>query len=414
MKENCCGQQIRNRMRRGSVAIVAVTWLGLYGCVPALADSRKQENTAETFFNPLEITTPDPLLPQTKRPLTTLEQLKLRAALDELNRRAAARLAAGDDTGAFAIWNRELRLRRALGFQEEVAALGRVGEIAWRENQGLEVQVITRRLQAIQQQVQSQPTVNLRLLRSLGLAFEQVREPRSAIAVYEQILGIARQRKDIATEEATLRTLAQLRLSWFDYQNAAATYRQLLKFATARGDRFGEINYLQQLNFVYEQARQYQQAIAVKQQLGEIYQNQQQVDLLPGLQIAIARNYQALGQLEEAFQNYQQAYTSAWTLQQYDDASDALGRLIALYRSQEQIDAALQTSQILLQAQQLASNTYGMMVTYDGIGQIHLQRGEYPEALAAFQNGLQLAQQLQYQESYFAGRVKQVNRQLPK
>ena len=74
----------------------------------------------------------------------------------------------------------------------------------------------------------------------------------------------------------------------------------------------------------------------------------------------------------------------------------------------------MQTSQILLQAQQLASNTYGMMTTYDRIGQIYLKRANYPEALAAFQKGLELAQQLQYQETYFAGRIKQVNQQLPK
>jgi len=403
------------RWQRLSAAIaIAICWLWLSGITPAaLADNRKSK-TEETFFNPLEITTPDPLLPQPKRPLTGLERLKLKAALDELNQQAAARLAAGDNAGAFAVWNRELRLRRALGFQEEVEALGRVGEIAWRENQPLEVRVITRRLQAIQQQVPSQPTVNLRLLRSLGLAFQQVREPKSAIAVYEQILATTRQQKDVAATEATLRTLAELHLSWFNYPQAAATYEQLLKLVTTRGDLLGEVTYLQQLDYVYKRTKQYQQALAVKQKLGEIYQNQQQVTLLPALQLAIAADYQALGQLQEAFQNYQQAYTSAWSLQQYDIASDALRRLVALYRSQGQINEALQTSQILLEAQQLAANTYGMMTTYDQIGQIYLNRANYAEALAAFQKGLELAQQLQYQETYFAGRIKDINQRLSK
>ena len=55
-----------------------------------------------------------------------------------------------------------------------------------------------------------------------------------------------------------------------------------------------------------------------------------------------------------------------------------------------------------------------MMNTYDQIGQLYLQRGSYPEALAAFQNGLQLAQQLKYQETYFTQQIQQVNQRISK
>lgn len=374
-----------------------------------LADSRKPK-TEETFFNPLEIKTPDPLLPNPNLPLTPLQRLKLKATLDELDRQAAARYAVGDRNSALAIWNRELRLRRALGFQEEIQALSRVGGIAWRDNQRPELQVITQRLQTIGQQIQSQPNVNLQLLRSLGLAFQQVREPDNAITIYNRILATARQQRDAATIQATLKTLAELNLSWFDYAKAATAYEELLSFATAAGDRQGVLTNLQQLDFIYGQARRYQQAIAVKQKLFEIYQNDPQLSLsLPALRLAIAKDYLALGQIQTAFENFQQAYTSAWSLQQYSLAGDALRQLIALYRSQNQIDAALQTSQILLQAEQFASDFYGMMTAYDQIGQIYLNLGDKSEALAAFQKGLELAQQLNYQETYFAGQIKEIN-----
>ena len=127
------------------------------------------------------------------------------------------------------------------------------------------------------------------------------------------------------------------------------------------------------------------------------------------MRLAIAKDYLALGQIQTAFENFQQAYTSAWSLQQYSLAGDALRQLIALYRSQNQIDAALQTSQILLQAEQFASDFYGMMTAYDQIGQIYLNLGDKSEALAAFQKGLELAQQLNYQETYFAGQIQQIN-----
>ena len=153
----------------------------------------------------------------------------------------------------------------------------------------------------------------------------------------------------------------------------------------------------------------------MKQQLLRIYQKDPQLSLsLPTLRLAIAKDYQALGQLQAAFENYQQAYTSAWSLQQYVLAGDALRKLISLYRAQGQIDAALQTSQILLEAEQRAANIYGMMTTYDQIGQLYLKLSKYSEALAAFQKGLELAQQLKYQETYFAGQIQQINQRLPK
>ena len=55
-----------------------------------------------------------------------------------------------------------------------------------------------------------------------------------------------------------------------------------------------------------------------------------------------------------------------------------------------------------------------MMTTYDQIGQINIKRGNYTEALAAFQNGLELAKQLQYQEDYFTQQIALVNKQIPK
>jgi tetratricopeptide (TPR) repeat protein len=148
--------------------------------------------------------------------------------------------------------------------------------------------------------------------------------------------------------------------------------------------------------------------------LAELYLNQEDFTQVPALRLAIASDYEAIGQLEEAFRNYQEAYALAWSLEQYYRASDALRKLVTLYRSQGQIKEALQTSEILLEADNRSSNFYGMMSTYNQIGQIYLKIGDYGEAAAAFQNGLQLAQQLKYQETYFAQQIKHVNRLISK
>ena len=398
-------------LKSNFLLLTSICFIWLFSSPSVLANQKQKTND---FYNPLEITQPDPLLPLPGQPLTPKWRLKLSSSLDQLNQQATTRLAAGDSVNAFAIWNRELRLRRSLGFQEEVEALGRVGAIAWSENQRQQLQIITQRLLEIQQQTQIQP-VDLKLLNTLGYAFQQVRQPNSAIATYEQILATTRRSKDTLATQATLRTLAELNLSWFDYPKATAAYQELLNYATSQGDRQSTITYLQQLDYIYEKAKQYQQAVAVKQKLFALYQNDPQLSLsLPTLRGAIARNYQALGQSQAAFDNYQQAYTSAWSLQQYASSADALRQMISLYRSLGQIDAALQTSQILLQAEQRAANLYGMMTAYDQIGQLYLSLANFTEALSAFQNGLQLANQLKYQETYFSQQIQQINQQRAK
>ena len=399
-------------LRRGNVGITG-TMFWLWLCCSSVASSDSQKSNPNEFpVNPLEITTPDPLLPRRTlgQPLTLLERINLSAALDKLNQQAQAKLNAGDRAGAFEIWNRELRLRRALGFSAEVEALGRVGAIAWNENQKTQVQIITGRLQAIQQQLKSQPSSDLNLLRSLAVAEEQVRSPKLALEVYEQILAAAQQRQDTVLKETTLRMIAELHLGWFEYPQAAATYKQLLGLAKAKNDQLNQVIYLQQLAYIYERLKDYQQAVKVKQQLAEFYLNEKQFTQIPALRLTIASDYEALGQLASAFQNYQEAYASAWSLQQYYSAGDALRKLVALYRSQGQIDEALETSQILLQADQLASNFYGLMNTYDQIGQLYLKRGNNSEALAAFQKGLEFAKQLNYQQTYFAQQISQLTK----
>lgn len=384
--------------------IISVFWL----CIAPNAIAQKTKTPPADPVNPLEITTPDPLLPSPSP--TPEEQKNLSVALDDLNTQAQAKLSAGDKLGAFETWNRELRLRRVLGYLAETGALGRVGAIAWTENERYQVQVITQRLDAISQQLKA--SNDLQLLTALASAFEQVRVPKSALAVYNQILAL--QPQGSAAAEETLQTVAELHLSWFDYPQAIASYNQLLNIAKAKSDRPGELAYLQQLVYIYDQSKQRQQAVETKQQLLEIYQQEKLLTEVPRLYLAIASDYEVLGQLEQAFAAYQQAYTSAWSLQQFFQAGDALRKLVALYNSQGQIEEALQASQILLQADEQAVNVYGMMNTYDQIGQINIKRGNYPEALIAFQNGLDLAKQLQYQEDYFTQQIDLVNKQTPK
>ncbi|WP_413172073.1 tetratricopeptide repeat protein [Anabaena azotica] len=403
-------------LRRFSVIVATFIFWHLCSFV-TLAEGKKPEEMDKFPPGPLEMTTPDPLVRGSvdKQPLTLEELQKLETSLDELNQEATTTLQAGDKLSAFEIWNRELRLRRFLGSLAEVQALSRVGAIAWNENERQQVKYITQRLQVIEKQMLKQTSTDLELWRSLGEAYQNIRVPKLAVGAYQQILTLFRQQNNTTSELETLNKIGELHLSWFDYSQAATTYQELLNFAISQGDRPNEIKYLQQLVYIFEKAKQHQQAINVLSKLAAIYTSDDNLTQIPALKIAIAENYQSLAQenpnfLQEAFNKYQEAYVTAWQSQQYVTASEALQKLIKLYSSQNQIDEALQTSQILLETETLATNFYGLMQAYDQIGQLYLEKKEDAKALTAFQQGLKIAQQLKYQETYFAQKIETLSK----
>ena len=384
--------------------------------------------TSPAFLgNPLDLQLPDPLLPKDagKRPLTSAERKQLTAALDALDAEALAKHKLGDRIGAFEIWHRELRLRRYLGPLDETRALGRVGDIAWQDNDSTEVQWITERLNAILAQAnaptlpgfgknislgQGQVLARFTLLDALGLAYQQVRLPQTAATVYQQLLTEARQRNNPVKVEETLTTLGQLYLAWFDYGNAGLQYQELLAIARKKGDPLAEVNHLKQLVFIYEQAKQFEEAVSYLQQLIKVHQAQNQPEPIPALQLKLGDDYQQLSRLDLAERHYQLAYQLAQPLLQFGYASDALQKLASLYRKNDRLDAALRVYTFLIGVEQQAYNYYGMMSAYDQLGQLYLTRKAYPQALAAFQQGLKIAKQLKFRENYFSEQIQQITK----
>ena len=398
------------------ITTIIVWHLCIFG---TLAKDKKFENLDKFPPSPLEITTPDPLLPNlaNKRELTPVELQKLKTDLDELNQEAQKILQGEDNKKAFEIWNRELRLRRFLGPLAEVEALSRVGEISVNENEREEVQYISQRLQVIQSDMLKQKSTDLQLWKSLANAYQKLRLYKLAISAYEQILILGKQQQDSFAEIETLKNIGELHLSWFDYNQAANVYQKLLNLAINQGDKTNELVYLQQLAYIYTQGKQHQPAIDILNKLVEISTNEQNLTQIPTLKLAIAANYEFLAKenpnfRQQAFDNYQEAYTIAWKLEQYARAGEALNKLIALYRSQKQITAALETSQILIETETLANNFYGLMSAYDQIGNLYLEQREYAKALTAFEKGLEIAQELKYQESYFTKQIERLKTEI--
>lgn len=399
-------------IQRFSIFIATSITICLLGTSLTLAKEKKPLPPKEFPPSPLEITVPDPLLPQgNNQPLSPQEKRSLEAALDKLNQEAAAKLQAGDTDGAFSIWNRELRLRRYLGVLSEIQALQRVGGVAYTKNNRLQIRYITQRLQEIQKQVQSQNTADLQVLQALGEAYRQVRSPNLAVEAYNQVLIIFRENANVAGEVDTLKTIAQVHLDWFDYPAAAATYEQLINLVSNNNDIEQS---LKDLAYIYDRSKQPLKAIDARKKLLLFYRQRNDITKLSALKLSIGSDYETAAKensnlIDEAFQNYQEAYTMAWNIQQYVRAAEALQKLISLYIAEGQTEEALQTSQILLQAEERAANYYGMMNAYEQIGKIHLQRQENQSALVAFQKGLELAQQLGYETDEFTQQIEKLS-----
>lgn len=395
---------------RQSIGATVLTVMAIWSAIlPGLPAGAQEPDAFPP--SPLEMTEPDPLLPQlvVDRPLSEQERRVLATALEELRVQAEAAYQSGDIIGAIDIWNRELRLRRVLGPQEEVASLSRVGDVAWRENQTTEVRVITERLQQIEQEAQAQTPVDYDLLLQIAQAYQTVRAIEPVTQLYQQIRLQAQQQQNIALEKTTLVNLGELYLAWFDYPNAAATYQELLAIARAEGDALGEAEYLRKVADIYQADRHYEQAIAFQQQLVSLYERQQEYAEIPPLKIAMGDNYLALSRPDLAAPSYQEAYAVARSTQQYGFAGDALQQLATLYRSINRPNDALVVYQLLIDVEQQSYNTLGIMETFDQIGQVHREMGNNAAAIAAFRQGLQLAQQLNYKVGYFNEQIAQLS-----
>lgn len=385
-----------------------------FGISCSSAVNKKHQDLNKFPPNPLEVNIPDPLLVNLDlKNLTQVERQKLNVALDELHQEALIILQNGDSEGAFEVWNRELRLRRVLGILPEMEALGKVGEIARNENKREQVQYITQRLQAIQKQMFKEKSSDLKLWRSLGNTYEKIRNPQLALMAYNQVLINVEKQQDVMAEIEILETMGALHLSWFDYVEGAKVYEKMLNLATNRGDKIKRLEYLQELAYIYDQGKQPQGAIEILNRLIEIYRSEGNLTQIPVLKLAIASNYEKLAEkdpnlLQEAFSNYQQAYKTAWELQQYTRAGEGLQKLIALYRSQKQVDAALETSKILIETVTLANDFYGLMMAYKEMGNLYLEQEKYSQAMKAFSEGLVIAKQLKHQENYFQEKIDQI------
>lgn len=363
----------------------------------------RAENTSA---NPLDakIDRSDPVIPAGygKRELSSFEKYRITKTINELDRAARIKLEQGEDA-AFKLWYRRLKLSRALGSEAEIAALGNVGAIAWKENRGEDLRNIADRLIKIQDELTSQESLSPDLLSKFATAYQQIRYLDKAVNIYQQILVNSREQDDAIAERQNLAKLGELYLARFDDRQAAKIYRELLSSTDSQEPKL-QTTYLDTLIDIYDRTSQTSKALTARKRLLKLYAKSQP-DKLAALEIAIAGNYQSLNQSQKAIEAYERAFNTALSAQRFATASDALTQLGKLYRKTDSIDRAIATYLKLLKFQQQSDDRYGAIDTYDTLGKIHLDLGQKAQARQYFERGLKLAESLDYKVRYFRDRI---------
>ncbi|MBE9140874.1 hypothetical protein IQ254_27360 [Nodosilinea sp. LEGE 07088] len=388
-------------------------WLGpcslaiaLMVIAPAQGQVLRPEIRFPFLADPLQDDPLDPLLPTpvVERPLSPLELYALEQDLDQLALETAALDAAGESEQARLSWQREVRLRRILGIEQELAAIDRVGRVLRDRNATQDLQLYAVRMDEIRAEL-SLPEDRERL-ESMAATYVVLGDVESATTIYRALADRAQASGDRDDQRQQLEILATLQADWFDFTPAATVYGELVELAQASGDREGERRYLEEQANNLEQAQDFAGAIARRQQLLTLYQTDPALwPQIAPLQHQLASNYLALGDLDTATRQYQTAYTNAIEQEQLAIAAVAIADLADIYKSLNRWEDVGYLYEQLLLVEQQAHNAFGMMAAYDQLGQVHEQLGGVQSALAAYREGLVLARVLGTRQTYFETQI---------
>ncbi len=392
----------------GFVGVISPNPAGLG--TPAQAQALQPEVRDPFLADPLADNPRDPLLPtpSVDRPLSPLELYALEQDLNQLAREAEALAEADQPEAAKEQWMREVRLRRVLGIEAELEAIDRVAQWLRDTIATQELQLLSARLDQILPTLDPAQPGDRAQLAAMANTYTTLGNVETAATLRRTLAEEALARGDSGEHRAQLESLATLYADWFYFPEAAATYGELVALAQGEGD--DELGFWVRQIENLEFAQQFEAALEAQQPLLLRYRAEE--DLWPrmaALQYAMAQNHQRLGDVETASRQYQLAYTNAIGSRQLEIAAQTLNALASLYRQLEQWPDVDYLYQQLLTVERQALDAYGLMETFDQIGQLYEQSGNLDGAMQAYQEGLALAKQINHRQDYFAAQVDRLS-----
>ena len=215
---------------------------------------------------------------------------------------------------------------------------------------------------------------------------------QQAFATFDQVLQLFRESGDRRNEAAVLTTLGTIYLRVGQYRNALEAYQQALAIQQSVGDRVGEGKTLSNIGSVYanqgqyEQAlKLYKQALAIRQDLGDRLGVGATVSNLGSI-------YSQLGQYAQALHFYEQALAIRRDIGDLAGVGTTLGNLGAIHNSLGQYAQARKYYEQALDIRQDIGDRAGTGTVLSNLGAIYtsLKQPEraiefYEQALAIFQ-----------------------------
>ncbi|PSR16491.1 hypothetical protein C8255_17605 [filamentous cyanobacterium CCP3] len=341
------------------------------------------------------------------RPPSPLELYALEQSLDQLALEAEALAEAGELEQARDIWRREIRLRRLLGVEPELAAIDRVGQWLRDSTATQDLQLYAVRLDEIRADLVL-PEDRKRLER-LAETYVVLGAIDAAAEIRRDLADAARLADNTAEYRRQLEILAALRSEWFYFPAAAEAYGELVALNQVEVNPEDERRYLTLEAQNLEQAQDFAGAIALQQRLLTLYQSDESLwPQIAPLQHRVAQNYLALGDVTTASRQFQVAYTNAIDQGQLEVAANAIDDLADIYKTLGRwADVGYLYEQLLVVAQQ-SHSAFTMMAAYEQLGQVHEQLGATPSALAAYREGLVLARVLGTRQAYFEEQIERL------
>lgn len=374
---------------------------------PAQAQALRPAARDSFLADPLADNPRDPLLPTpvVDRPLSPLEQFDLEQGLNQLAREAEALAMANQPEAARTLWMREVRLRRILGLDAELDAMDRIAQWLRDGSATQELQLLAARLDQMTPGLDPTQAADRNRLQTMATVYNTLGQVEPAAALYRALADAALARGDRNEYLAHLETLALLYADWFYFPEAAATYGELVAFSQGDDEIRFRVGQIEALTL----AQQIEAAITAQQHLLDRYQSDPSRWIqVAELQYAMAQNYQQLGDVDLASRHYQVAYTNAIEADQFDLAAQVLRALADLYRQVGQWPDVDYLYRQLLAVERQALSAYGLMETFDQLGQLYEQSGNSVGALQAYTEGLTLAHQLLHRQDYFMEQIQRL------
>lgn len=364
-----------------------------------------QPKIRDAFLSdPLTDVPRDPLLPSPPIPrsLSPLEELALTQGLDQLLITITELGLAGDTQAARALWMREIRLRRLLGVRAELVAIARAAPTLQNWNATQELQLLSARLTTLV----AETPLPVDQLQEVAVTYAALGNLEAAISLHRTLAEAAR---DQAAYSAQLEQIANLYQAGFQFPEAAKVYQELVEIAANQGVTSDQVRFLQAQIKNLAEAQDPAGALEAQQQLLQHYlKDSAYWPQVASLQYAMADNQVLLEDLDTASRQYQIAYTNAIGSQQFSLAAATLGRLVKLYETLGRWTDVDYLYDQLLSIHQTTSNAYGLMDSFDQLGQLYEKRRNPEAALLTYRRGLALARSLEHRQAYFESQIKRL------